>query len=359
MNREETNCLKALAIILMFWHHLFGCGAALTGGTEYIWYLSMGDFGNMFAYGAKICIALFTFSSGIGLYHSYLCKDNPVKKIIARTIKFLITYWTIMFLVAIPYLIIVHSFDLSLLLINLFALLHNDSILYVSLSWYIKVYLEILLVLPIVKLISCRIRTPLVDLFWGVLLPAYIANFLPSAEESFITMPLFLLSSLKLLLQYFPVFYSGVLFEKYEIAKKITLGDNFSLLRKIVIVITSVVVMIGVVYVWGKGYFYPITDALTATLFTIAFIYFYRLIIQKCSILNKILAFIGLYSFQYWLLSGMFYLNTTELTWILYLPKISVLICVWNFLILTPFALALGKISGKISGMITKYILRA
>lgn len=52
--------------------------------------------------------------------------------------------------------------------------------------------------------------------------------------------------------------------------------------------------------------------------------------------------FLGKYSLQYWLLSGMFFLNTTEFTWILYMPQINILICVRNFLMLTPIVVLIN-----------------
>ena len=74
----------------------------------------------------------------------------------------------------------------------------------------------------------------------------------------------------------------------------------------------------------------------------------------KIPYIEKILKFLGKYSFQYWLLSGMFFLNTSELQWILYIPKESFLILIWSFALLTPFAFLMSKISNKIITKIVK-----
>ena len=145
MSKKESSFLKGLALILMFWHHLFGCGTFLTNGVYYDYKPLLGQVDGAFASGCKLCISLFAFASGYGLYKAYYQPQNDYKKIADLMLKFLIQYWTIMVLVAIPYLIYFNGFHPQYLFVNLFALIHDDVMLYVSLSWYVKVQILFLL----------------------------------------------------------------------------------------------------------------------------------------------------------------------------------------------------------------------
>lgn len=100
-----------------------------------------------------------------------------------------------------------------------------------------------------------------------------------------------------------------------------------------------------------------ITDLFCTLLFVICFDYIYINMITKFNLVDKTLFFLGKYSFQFWLLSGMFYLNTTEFLWLLYKPKLSVLIFVWNFVILIPFAILAQNIAMKLFKILDKHIL--
>lgn len=156
MSKNETLQLKGIALIIMFCHHLFGCGTFLML-KDNEWIPCFGKYDYIFSSGFKICIGLFAAVSGYGLYKSYIIKDN-YSALVGRIATFLITYLTILFGVAIPYLIFFQKFDSRYLFLNIFALLHNDKMLYLSFSWYVKVYLELLFILPIIKLLNSKIK---------------------------------------------------------------------------------------------------------------------------------------------------------------------------------------------------------
>ncbi len=68
MSKDTTTALKGSAIIMMFFHHFFGC-------TNFVW----SAWGGLFADGiqwisiaGKLCISLYLFCSGFGLYKSYI-----------------------------------------------------------------------------------------------------------------------------------------------------------------------------------------------------------------------------------------------------------------------------------------------
>lgn len=351
MRRNETISLKGIAIILMFWHHLFGCGTFLTNGVSYVWVPAGGYLGTIFRAGCKICIAIFAVASGYGLYKSYI-KNNSPTKILPRIINFLLTYWTVIFCVAVPYLIYFKKFHIEYIWVNLFALLHNDQMLYVSLSWYVKVYLEFLIALPLVKLCSNRIKTIFGDIVIFVILPTILMMMLPYAEENYVSVHIWILSSIRLLFRWFPVFYMGVIFAKYNLLEKILYIMNKKKVNPVSQAMLALVLMVLAIFLKG---FNSRADIIVGSLFLIGYDICYKLILKKNTYLKDILLFLGKYSFQYWLLSGMFFLNTTEFTSIIYRPKITIIICIWNFIILTPGAILMQKISDWLCNKLTKF----
>lgn len=341
MDKKESLRLKAFALMLMLWHHLFGCNWFLTNGEEFTYVQCFGKYDVILGQGSKLCIALFAFASGYGMYRSYI--DNArYKKIWGMVFKFLIQYWIIMIFVAIPYLIMFDKFQIKYFFINLFALLHNDEILYVSLSWYVKVNLLFLLVCPIVKWLSNK-YSYVIEVLLGMVLPMLVTFSVKDVENDYAgAIPNFL-STIKLLCTWFPLFYTGIAFSKYDVFEKLNKyrGKEKSVLG----CFAAIALMLGAILVRYKWGWNTITDIFCAVVFVIGFDYLNDKLFTNNRVIDKVLCVIGKYSFQLWLLSGMFYLNTTEYTWLLYKPKYSILIFAWNIIILLPLAFVTQKIA--------------
>lgn len=347
MDKYESQQIKGLAIILMYIHHLFGCGSFLI--IEESNTVLVGHRGAILATGAKICISIFAIVSGYGFGKSYIvCKDEK-RWFIKRIVSFLLTYWIMLFLIAIPYLLIVHKFNPSYFLINLFALLHNDEMLYLSFSWYIKVYLEVLLVLPIIKRLNQKLN-PFEEIFVNIILPCTLSMFLIDTEANYIGFRENLTSSIRLLLIWYPVFYIGIIFSKYHILEMVE--EKFiykyweSGIRKNLNKFIMLLLIFQLLFYRSKNKFAYYTDVIVSGFFLL----FAWVLIHKCKthFIPKILEFLGIYSFQYWLLSGMFFLNTTEFQWILFIPRSPILILIWSFILISPFAIIMRKISDLI-----------
>lgn len=227
MDKYETVELKAFAVMLMFWHHLFGCGTCLTGGIEYEWIPFFGStiIEEFVGMGCKLCISLFACASGYGIYKSYINNDRYAK-IVSSICKFLMQYWIIVFLFAIPYLVLFDKFNADYLFVNLFALLHNDEMLYVSLSWYVKVNILFLMISPLLKLVSGKVQTFHEELFIFIIIPIIAMSVLPDAEARYENFTTNILSSVRLLFRWFPVFYLGILLAKYKVLEKIRGGGQ-------------------------------------------------------------------------------------------------------------------------------------
>lgn len=354
MKIRESIELKAFAIMLMFWHHLFGCGTFLSKGIQYDWISCIGSIQMdvLFGKGSKLCVPLFAFVSGYGIYKSYILQKNYLK-IVKLIFKFLIQYWTVMFIIAIPYLLFFHKFHLKYMIVNLIAFLHNDEILYVSLSWYVKVNLLFLLISPIIKCIDKKLSIQ-EELFVFIVLPTLLNFIIPVSEEYYIGMMVNFLSTIHLLFIYLPLFYTGIFFSKYDIVEKIrimTLKKD-----KVSRNLNAFLSMGGVILLEALFKQNFVLDILYISVFVINFDYVYLNFIVKFKKLDQTLFLMGQYSLYFWLLSGMLFLNTTEFLWLLYLPKYSVFIFIWNFIILIPFVIYVQKISAKFVGFFEYFI---
>ena len=94
--REDTKITKGIAILLMIMHHLWAfperiTGVGLLNGIAGPIVLYLGVFG-------KICVSLFMFLGGYGMYHNF---QNRKFDIISKIKGLYISYWKV-FLVFIP-----------------------------------------------------------------------------------------------------------------------------------------------------------------------------------------------------------------------------------------------------------------
>lgn len=351
MEKCESRQIKGIAIILMYIHHLFGCGTFLVIAEENT--TLIGESGVILAYGAKICISIFVIISGYGIYKSYLSCKNTKKWLRRRILNFLLAYWVMLFLLAIPYLLWYHKFNLSYMFVNLFALLHNDEMLYLSFSWYVKVYLEILILLPLTKKINQKLN-PIEEIFLNIIFPCSISAYLIDTEAVYIGFKENLISSIRLFLIWYPVFYVGNLFAKYHVlenVKKKIKDDYITKKGRIYFDDFIILLFLFQLLFYRKEYkFSYYTDIIVGGIFILLL----WILICRCetSIVLKTLEFLGRYSFQYWLISGMFFLNTTEFQWILFIPRNPILILIWKFIFITPFAIIMKKISDWASNQI-------
>ena len=86
LSKSDTTTIKGIAILLMFWHHLFLNSSQYEGFTQ------------QFASVSKVCVALFLFVSGYGLAKQYSSFGERGFKttllfLLRRFTKFFLTYW--------------------------------------------------------------------------------------------------------------------------------------------------------------------------------------------------------------------------------------------------------------------------
>lgn len=179
--KEDTKAIKGIAILLMLAHHLWAYPERLSGeliffgdGIKYIQYL--GEFG-------KICVSIFFFLGGYGIYKSSLNE----KASMAKRIKSLyISYWKV-FLIFVPIAFLFfgnqpHSlwnqysvFDFGEFIENFIGI----SSSYNKEWWFLISYVWVLLCFPIIKSILNK-GTAKKNLCLIILLEILLADIFPN-----------------------------------------------------------------------------------------------------------------------------------------------------------------------------------
>ena len=342
---DKSVLLKAIALILLMWHHLFGCG--------YIdsWLSPFDGIEFVTGYSAVICLAIFMFCSGFGLYKSYISKDSVKKMYIpGKIIRTLIPYWVVM-LVTIIVLVILGKFEPKYIFFNLFAWVHDEKILYVSFSWYIKLYILTLAFTPLLRLIEQKWKKKnwIIDLLIYVILPFVIYFIFRGYSDEYHVIGIIpsIISSILLVLYWLPLFSLGMLFAKYNVYGKVR---NFTdKLSSWLVIVICLLICGNVLYIRFMFSFPSISDVPYAALFIVGCL----LIADNIKFKSKyVLPFIGKNSLFYWLLSGIFFFNTKELLPAITWPSIPVFMMIWVLALLTPFVFGCSWVSDRILALI-------
>lgn len=102
--KDHTKIAKGVAILLMLTHHLFAFPERIHLSQGYISILSIGNNNIEFILGVfgKICVSIYMFLSGYGIYMSSLRKNNiTLSNSFNRIKKLYINYW-IVFILFVP-----------------------------------------------------------------------------------------------------------------------------------------------------------------------------------------------------------------------------------------------------------------
>ena len=318
-SREDTNTAKGIAIILMMLHHLFRFPdrieypahylpliPGLTPSPEFI----IADFG-------KLCVAMFLFLSGYGLYAVYERKGNfTFKDSLRRLIKFMISYWTI-FALFVPIGLMFFSsdpryhFDLMRFTQNFFVI----SSSYNEEWWFARTYLALLLSFPLIKYLLRNTKIAL-----GSSLMLYVLSFLFLKYHN---SPF--LSFVQQLFLWQASFMTGALVKKYNVftIASIKLSEfRYSKLVSLVMIATLFIsrefLQFIVHHYIGKGdafYF----DFLLAPVF----IFFSVNLLSNI----KIISIFGKHSNNIWLMHTFFAFYFFQN--IIFFPSLSLLVFIW------------------------------
>lgn len=295
---KDTSAIKGIAIFMMIFHHCFYDPARFSGYEINFSPFSQGSIVaicNMF----KICVPIFAFLSGYGLYTTLTQSTTSFRWIRTRLIKTLSGFWFVYVLVFIfaqlyagyPQKIYFQNgffkgFLWMLLdVLGLAHLLHTPSLL--ATWWYMGAAIIFILLLPIfVKWIS---KLGILSLFIGIIaLPRIVGIGYPGGTSPYTFLTAFLL---------------GVTFSKYNLFHKLSSIQicksknwnfclNFILATFVLGIATCFFAILPVDSFWE--YKHGIYPALL--------IYYLRMYLIRIPVINPILAFWGKHSMNVFLI---------------------------------------------------------
>lgn len=154
--KSHTQIAKGIAIILMVYHHLFVLPERL--GNNYISVINLlgYDFQSIIANFSKICVGIFLFLSGIGMYYTLIHYDSLKKmyvKVGIHGLKFMLNFWIIA-LFLLPIGIIRGFFQFTVIEVTYVIFAAHD---YVMEWWFVRMYIVILIITPMLIRLFQRI----------------------------------------------------------------------------------------------------------------------------------------------------------------------------------------------------------
>ena len=152
LTKADTAAIKGIAILLMFWHHLF------------LNTMAYGAFAHSLAVVFKVCVALFLFVSGYGLTKQYSKLGKPwfkntLKFLLRRYINFFLSYWFCFVLVVLAGNLFGFTFQdaypasrntLKCVILDVFGQMGYNS--YLHPWWFNKMIIQLYLAFPILFL---------------------------------------------------------------------------------------------------------------------------------------------------------------------------------------------------------------
>ena len=318
--RDDTRALKGAAILLMCMHHLWGFpdrqpigDYAITSptlpftvcGTDV--FLAVGRFG-------KMCVAIFLFLAGYGLYKQFASGKLDLWQKIK---SFYVSFWKVFFIIVpIGFLFFSHQeqlteqsvrlydsfvkFDLKTLIMNCLGL----SFSYSAEWWFVYAYVVSLFFGTVYIVLTRKCSNFYVELFIlaaiNALLYVVIPMFIDQPAFAQIKSSLFYSRYLKM--PCVMAFYSGIVFSKYSSLEKILarLESAHALWRSILCLVG--LVMVFYLRTFGSGAIY---DYLTTPFVIVFILCLIRFSGKKC-ILYSTFQLLGKHSENMWLVHPFF-----------------------------------------------------
>lgn len=306
--KSESRIAKGVAILLMLYHHLFANNrlpktyTSLLSKSPINLVSILSDFGN-------ICVSIFVILTGIGLF--YISQKKDYKKwCLHHVLSFIVHYWFVFILfVPIGFLFFNRPFFWKELLKNFFFLSYSYNLEW----WFLRVYLEILLVSP---WMICSIKKAPKLSFIASLFLSFVGYLL---HESNLYQELFFKEFSTLFLWQL-MFFIGYYIAYYQVFEHISYVINRFGLNTWWF---SFTVLIFCIFIRQGTY---ITSKLKDPLLAPIFLLFSVCLIKQLR-LNSLFSYLGKHSFNIWLIHTFFcYYYTAPL---ILLPRVSILIFIW------------------------------
>lgn len=190
ITKGQSKAIQGMAILMMLYHHLFSVPEAL--GVEYKSLLTWSDVNAELSVACffKICVGLYAFVSGYGLFRSTVCvhKDrdsffnrllHDYKLVVKKLLAFYTQYWLVFIIfMAVGFFFFKTEFDIKEFLLNFLGI----SSSYNGAWWYVLQYVKMLLLFPLINCFFEKIRDRLVVkekvILYGLIALGFIGLFL-------------------------------------------------------------------------------------------------------------------------------------------------------------------------------------
>ena len=161
LTKDYSNMVKGMAVLMMIMHHLWGF-------PEKIPALPLSNLEVQLGAAGKICVSIFMFISGYGLYYTF--KQKGTIQVWHRVWNVYKRFWQVFFIfVPIGFLFLSKPFGILEFLQNLFCLKFS----YNHEWWFLGTYIEFLFVLPVVLLADQKKFFPFLVVGSAVLLRCF------------------------------------------------------------------------------------------------------------------------------------------------------------------------------------------
>lgn len=331
-SKKESTYIKGIALILMFTSHLFAFPEWLGAGNNFV---SIPLYNNTIAYligkFGDVCIGIFMFLIGYGMYYSY---QNGNAFLISgrKVIKFLLKYWILLFTFFLPIQLMMGRtyFNPTKWHQELFGI--YTSI--VGFAWYVRFYVLTMLTLP--ALINTIGNNVFISAAFSIIPFQVIALLLRilSTKITFHNTEAITAEYFK----YISVVLFGYCFAKFELFDKLnTLLSKYRADSIFTYIIGIILIFVLRLKFYGETNIYlPNMDIIYVPILLFCTIKIIRNI--KAELILKCLGCIGKNSMNLWFLQSVFFFETNNLQWIIYLPRISFLVLICNIIILLPIS---------------------
>lgn len=328
-NKDRTLLLKGLAVLFMVIYHVFATPYLFSEYNsifsirglqiEYI----VGEFGH-------ICVSIFLFLSGYGIYKSSQCLNFSYKMILSRIFKFIINYW-IIFIIFIPigFLVFdIYEFDLIEIAGNIIGI--NTT--YVGEWWFVTLYIELLLLFPIIKKIIdnnsyYKIIVIMFSLYFLSFCMFLVTKIVPNMSH---LMNYILYEDLFVIFLDQIHFLTGCLFARFNIFEKFNELFKKYRLDKIsiyIIIAISIFIIRSIMFIFFEYILKFGSPDWFDFIYVPIFIYVMSIILYNNGLLRKLMFLLGKNSTNIWLIHPFLY--RIYFKDIIYAPKLSILILIW------------------------------
>lgn len=322
-DRETTDVLKGIALLLMSFHHFFTFPSWWVDGVSYP---GMAAAASCLCAPAKICVPIFCFITGY-FYHYH--KKKTYGYSIRKITDLLISYWMVLFIFSALAICILDSPYTVKSFISEFALNGFPTMIF---CWYVRFYVACMLVLPLMtRVMGKRVYIDLVIAF--ILFPVACICLLRIIPLQYAKN---IVGDLK---AWTPIVLLGWIFARYDCFPKMDRMCRKILKNKQMMVIMSLLAVLLVPM--GRQYaptiiinicnvnLYISMDALYTPVFIYMVVYLCKTL--EIKYIKAILVPIGKYSLLMWFTSCIFFGNCKSVFQpVLYYSHYPILVMIWG-----------------------------